>query len=288
MWWQTDQEEQEGSNHSVEWVTKESTFYTQAEMLPAHLSSIRQGTRNHAEIYFLGMAPYASQDVFIKEIQSVSMLFAERFGTQGKSITLANHKEAWQTIPLASMTSLRASLNAIGSAMNREEDLLFLYITTHGSRSHELSVELFPLQFTAITPTTLKAALDESGIKWKIIVISACYAGGFINPLKDDHTLVMTAADATHTSFGCGNQYDYTYFGEALFKEELSRTYSFVEAFEKARASIAAREASEKLTPSNPQIYASPIMRTKLKAFEQELQERATPRAFEKQAALSK
>jgi hypothetical protein len=111
-------------------------------------------------------------------------------------------------------------------------------------------------------------------------VISACYSGGFIEPLKNDHTMVITAADATHTSFGCGNQYDYTYFGEAFFDKALRHTYSFTEAFDTARTSIAAREVSEKLTASNPQLYAPPAMKAKLKAFEAELYARNDKSSF--------
>jgi len=285
--WQSEYAEQEDTARSLEWVTKESTFYAQAAMLPAHLSAIQRGTPNKTDLYFIGMAPDASQDVFIKEIRSVSKLFVDRFGAEGKSISLVNHRDAWQVIPIASMTSLKASLGAVSVAMNREEDVLFLYITTHGSRSHELSVQLSPLQLETITPGGLRSLLEESGIKWKIIVISACYAGGFIGPLTEDHTLIMTAADATHTSFGCGNQYDYTYFGEALFKDQLPHTYSFVDAFEKARRTIEAREISEKLTPSNPQMFVSPAMRAKLKRFEQELQARDTRLASAKRGASS-
>ena len=38
--------------------------------------------------------------------------------------------------------------------------------------------------------------LNDSGVKWKIVVISACFSGGYIEPLKDDHSLIVTAADA--------------------------------------------------------------------------------------------
>ncbi len=58
-------------------------------------------------------------------------------------------------------------------------------------------------------------------------MVSACYAGGFIEPLKDDRTLVITAADAHHTSFGCGAESDFTYFGKAYFDQALRATYSF-------------------------------------------------------------
>lgn len=280
IWWQQEDEHSGEREEPVSAMTDEATFYAQAAMLPKQLEQIQEGRPEQTELYFVGMAPYAAQDVFIKEIRSIQDLFASRFGTSGKSVTLANHKTAWETLPIASMTSLRASLQAVGSAMNRDEDILFLYITTHGSRSHDLSVELSPLELSAITPATLKAALDDSHITWKVVVISACYSGGYIEPLKDDHTLVITAADATHTSFGCGNQFDYTYFGEAYFDKGLRHTYSFVDAFDQARASIAAREAAEKLTPSNPQMFVSPAMRAKLKSFEAALQARHEARTL--------
>lgn len=280
FWWQPEANDSTENDGPVSSVTDEETFYAQAAMLPKQLAQVQPGEPDRPELYFIGMAPYAAQDVFIKEIRSVQDLFASRFDTSGRSVTLANHKTAWETVPIASMTSLRASLQAVGSAMNKDEDILFLYITTHGSRSHDLSVELSPLELSAITPETLKAALDDSAITWKVVVISACYSGGYIEPLKDDHTLVITAADATHTSFGCGNQFDYTYFGEAYFDKGLRHTYSFVEAFDQARASITAREAAEKLTPSNPQMFISPAMRAKLQEFETALQHRHDARSL--------
>lgn len=280
IWWQPEENESAEGEGPGSALTEETTFYAQAAMLPKHLAQIQPGQSGQTELYFVGMAPDASQNVFIKEIQSVQTLFASRFGTAGKSVTLANHKTAWETVPIASLTSLRASLQAVGSVMNRDEDILFLYITTHGSRAHDLSVELYPLDLSAITPATLKTALDESRITWKVVVISACYSGGYIDPLKDDHTMVITAADATHTSFGCSNQFDYTYFGEAYFDKELRHTYSFTEAFDQARASIAAREATEKLTASNPQMFVSPAMRAKLKEFETALQARQETRSL--------
>ena len=63
-----------------------------------------------------------------------------------------------------------------------------------------------------------------------VIVISACYSGGFIDALKDERTLVMTAARADRTSFGCSDDSDFTYFGRALFAEALLQTYPNLKA----------------------------------------------------------
>ena len=40
----------------------------------------------------------------------------------------------------------------------------------------------------------LRAALDESGIRNRVIAVSACFSGGWIEPLATDSTLIMTAA----------------------------------------------------------------------------------------------
>src|SRR5215467_9679240 len=96
--------------------------------------------------------------------------------------------------------------------------------------------------------------LADSGIKRKVIVISACYSGGFIEPLRDENTLVITAADAAHSSFGCSYDSDYTWFSEALYDEALRETFSFSEAFALAKKTVAAREKAEGYEPSNPQI----------------------------------
>ena len=152
--------------------------------------------------------------------------------------------------------------------MDTDEDVLFLYITTHGSEGGELAVELPPLDLFQIRPAGLARMLRNSGIKWKVLVISACYSGGFIEPLKDDNTLIITASDANHQSFGCGNGRNLTWFGKAYFDDALRRTRSFTEAFELARKEVAERERRRGYTPSNPQMFVGAAMREKLRAME--------------------
>jgi len=115
----------------------------------------------------------------------------------------------------------------------------------------------------------------DSGIKWKVIVISACFSGGFIEPLKDDNTLIITAADAFHSSFGCEYDSDYTWFSQAFYDEALSETFSFVEAFEAAKEAVGDRERAEGYPPSNPQMSIGGAMRKKLAALEKRLAARA-------------
>jgi hypothetical protein len=106
--------------------------------------------------------------------------------------------------------------------------------------------------------------LDDSGIRWRVIVVSACYSGIFIKPLKTDTTLIVTAADARHSSFGCEDERELTYFGEAFFRDSLPSAPSIESAFAQARDIVRRREADEGQEHSNPQIYIGRQIRAKL------------------------
>jgi len=182
-------------------------------------------------------------------------LFDQRFNTEGRSLALINHLTTRDELPLATSTNLEAALHRIGSAMNTEEDILVLYMTSHGSSDHEFSMSFWPLPLTDITPSMLRQYLDDAGIKWRVIIVSACYSGGFIEPLKSTYSAIATAAAPDRTSFGCSNKNDFTYFGEALLKDQLQKEYSLPVAFTLAGEAIAARESRENLTASNPQFF---------------------------------
>ena len=140
---------------------------------------------------------------------------------------------------------------------------------------HKLESQLPPLELAQLKPAALSRILAESGIKWKVLVISACYSGGFIEPLKDENTLIVTAAAADRQSFGCANEEDFTYFGRAYFHEALRRSLSFIDAFDLAKRSIATRERAEKLDASGPQMFVGAAMREKLGELETRLKSRA-------------
>jgi hypothetical protein len=246
----------------------ESDLYAQPGLLRDALARIPPQRPGIQDLYFVGFAPYGSQDVFMKEVGSVRQVLAERFDLGARSIVLVSNPALLGSEPIATLTSLRSALRTIGERIDPEEDVVLVHITTHGSESHELSVELPPLRLDQIHPGDLRAALDEAHIRWRIIVVSACYSGGFVEALKDARTLVATAADASHASFGCSSDSDYTYFSRAFYEEGLRQTRSFAGAFAVARKSVSARERNEKLQPSNPQLFVGAAIARKLAAME--------------------
>lgn len=250
---------------------QEKLFYDQFDHLQALQHNLLPGRKSITDLYFLGFGSYATENVFMKEIHYIQDLMDRQYDTRGRSVALINNLQTVNDTPLATVSNLNRALLAIGQAMDKEEDVLFLYLTSHGSRKPELSVSFWPLQLNQVTPTDLRQALDNAGIKWRMILVSACYSGGFIEPLKDNNTIIMTAAAKDRTSFGCGAKSEFTYFGRAVFIDQLANNHSFISSFENARELIKQREQQENRRPSNPQLSIGINIRDKLEQLETEL-----------------
>jgi hypothetical protein len=266
--WIAESDEDSGEEQRV---TQEEVFHAQGRLLDEHLAALAPERPGVADLYFVGVAADGEQDTFYSEVASIKELLDERFDTEGRSIALVNNSETLTEQPIATVSNLAATLAFLGSTINTDEDIVLLHIATHSGPDYRLKFDLAPLELTQLTPTALARMLADSGIKWKVVVISACFSGGFVEPLRDDNTLVITAADAFHSSFGCNYDSDYTWFGEALYEEALRETYSFAEAFDAAKKSLAEREKAEHFPPSNPQFAMGSAMRKKLAALEKRL-----------------
>jgi hypothetical protein len=268
--WVARQTDDDGGNRRLTVVSEES-LYSQPRILEETLESLKPGRPGVIDLYFVGFAGNGEEDVFRHEIDVVSRLFAEHFGTAGRSVALINSPRTLRRAPLATRTALAFTLDQIGRVMNRDEDILFLYLSSHGAETHELDVSFPPLELDPISPRDLREFLDAAGIKWRVVVVSACYSGGFVDALKDPRTLVITASDAEHNSFGCGSESDFTYFGKAYFDEALRHDTSFTGAFTAARRAIRRREEAEGETPSNPQMFVGKEIDRQLQRFGERL-----------------
>jgi hypothetical protein len=232
----------------------EEAFYSQPALLDDALDAVQPGARDRGNLFFVGVAGDAEQDVFMKEVLSVGRDFDQRFGAAGHSILLINNAQTLADRPIATNTALAAALDRVGEVMNKDRDILFLFLTSHGSPDHHFAVAFDPMRLDDLTPDGLRAMLDHARIKHRVVVVSACYSGGFVDTLKGDDTLVITASAADRTSFGCSDDVDYTYFGEAYFAQALKQTDSFIDAFALAKRTVTARETKEGFAPSEPQM----------------------------------
>jgi hypothetical protein len=225
---------------------------------------VGQHTPPNPRAYFLGFAGVGDQKVFAQEVGLASRVLGERYGIADRKLSLINDERNLDGAPLATVSGLKYALRGLGARMNPDRDVLFLSISSHGADDPSIIVSNSELPLQDLTDDDLADALHESGIKWRVIIISACYAGGFIEQLRDPQTIVITAAAADRTSFGCSNDRDLTYFGEAFYRDALPGARSLRDAFDTAKAAIAARERQEHVTPSNPQAYFGKAMEERL------------------------
>jgi hypothetical protein len=246
-------------------------FESQNKLLQSKLDALAPQRADQRDVFVLTYAPYAPENVFWKESEMVREVMGLRFDAASRGISLLNNPATTATHAWATPRNLERTLQALAAKMDREQDVLMLYLTSHGAKDFKLASSHWPLQTDPLTPQQLAHMLTSAGIKHRIIAVSACYSGGWIEPLKTEHSLIMTAADATHTSYGCGTRSDLTFFGRAVFDEQLRKqTRSLEQAFATAVPIIKKREedAGKDDGFSNPQIFVGAAIKTVLPELE--------------------
>jgi hypothetical protein len=270
--WQVDPQEL-AQEQKPQLELSQETFETQQAVLRQATASLAPGRTGVVDVYGIVFSPYADEDVFLRESTMVAKVLEERFDAAGRVIHLANHATTADSLAWATPQNLERAVNAIGQKMDREHDVLFVYLTSHGASDFKLAASNPPLEVDSVSPGELRRVLDNAGIRNRVIVISACFSGGWVGPIADENTLVMTAADATHTSYGCGALSDLTFFGRAVFDEQLRHTHSLEQAFAAAVPVIRKREeeAGKDDGFSNPQILVGEKIRPVLRELERRL-----------------
>ena len=142
---------------------------------------------------------FGDQGVFRSEATGAAQVVAGRFGSGPVNVQYNSKKGGGATIE-----GLAMSLQAAANGMDAENDVLFVILTSHGSPDG-LAVKAGRLT-QMLTPSNLAEMLARTGVRHKVVVISACYSGVFIPRLANPDVLVITAADADHPSFGCGTR----------------------------------------------------------------------------------
>jgi len=250
----TDEADASSDNWPQHAPSPEQVMYAQRGMVHKALANMSPRVAGQPNVYVLAFGGDAGEDVFRNETEYAAKMFPQRFGAATHVMVLENNPASLDERPLASWSNLETALDGLADVMKPDEDILLLYMTTHGDEDHNLLVDMDPLPLDQIGAPDLADILNKRPFKWKVVVVNACYSGGFVPPLQGAGTLVITAARADRSSFGCGSDSDITYFGRAWLVDGLNHTPDFMEAFRQASSEITQWEAKDKLTPSEPQM----------------------------------
>jgi hypothetical protein len=236
----------------------------QRALLDASVAGLAPQRKGVTDLYTIGVAGWAKQDVFIKELDGALASLGKVLPVADRVVRLVNNPETMRTTPLATRQNLAAATRAVWQVMDRDEDVLILLMTSHGS-PRGFALQVPGTAPAALRPAELAKIMAGEGIRNRVAIVSACYSGIFVKPLASESTIVMTAADERHPSFGCAPGRDWTYFGDALFNQSLRPGLDFQRAFANARMLVSGWELKEGLQPSNPQAHFGSELVEKLK-----------------------
>ena len=245
------------------WIDFQRVQRAQSALLDQQFAKLGTQPRGDREIYVIALAGWSSQDVFLSELDGALTSIRKTLPVREERVVrLVNSARTVETIPVANIDNFEASVRAVGRAMNKQNDILLLLMTSHGTQN---GIALKLGRATGeLTAQQVATVLDREQVKNRVVIVSACYSGVFVKPLANDNTIVLTASDAENTSFGCGAKRAWTYFGDALFNQSLRPGIDLRSAFNKARLIIQGWEWVEKLRPSNPQGYFGAALTQKL------------------------
>jgi hypothetical protein len=196
-----------------------------------------------------------SDPVFGREARVAGDVLRRRYGALGRTIVLAGSDgSAPSALPRGSPATLAIALARIAELMDKQEDVLVVYTTSHGA-PFGLYYNDGDNGYGAVSPNRMAAMLDQLGLRNRLLILSACYSGVFVPRLRSDSSVIVTAASSDRSSFGCLAENDWTFFGDAMINHALRKAQPLGAAFAEANGLVAGWEAQLQVEPSRPQIF---------------------------------
>lgn len=224
----------------------------QQRRLDAALAALGPQTPGTPDAFVLTIA-LDSDPVFAREAREAARVLGGRYNAQTRTLTLAGPDGTRDDAPHGSITALLLAISHLGTVMDASEDGLVLYTTSHGF-DLGLTYHYGDNGYGVLSPAKLKSALEEAGIRRRVLILSACYSGVFVPVLASPDTAILTAAASTRSSFGCVAENDWTFFGDALINRALRQPVPLDQAAKQAARSVAEWETSARYLASLPQV----------------------------------
>jgi hypothetical protein len=203
---------------------------------PEAATSEEQG----ANVYFFGEALWA-ESVFDRDVQLIERSVGERY-TNLSGVKTFSMTQGSDTRPAAAKTVARFAAEARDG-----QDMVIAFFTSHGI---EGSLAVLPsaaaesFDWPAADVSDFLAPLEADR---HIVILQACHSGSLIPALKHPNRIIIAAARADRSSFGCDPAEDSTWFVKAL-TEEMPAGGSWQQIFERTRTRVLQYETDQGIT----------------------------------------
>jgi hypothetical protein len=157
---------------------------------------------------------------------------------------------------LRSVTRSIASAKAIDRALTGSAAQgCFVFMTSHGTPDG-LYLREDDQSDRTLSPGKLDRILDKQcGDRPTVVIVSACHSGVFIGKAsKGDHRIWLTAARDDRVSFGCGAEFELTYFDECLFIA-WPKSKTWQQLFDRTSTCVRLKESELSESSSLPQAF---------------------------------
>jgi len=223
------------------------------QRLAAALDKLPPERKGVVDAYVVVLA-LDTDPVFGREAREAGRVLARRFDAAGRTLVLADDEGGARADAAGTPEHLALALARVAERMNEAEDVLVLYTTSHGVRGSGLAYKDRARGGGVVSPARLAAMIDTLGIRNRLVIVQACYAGQFVPALASPTSIVATAASAAQPSFGCAAGNDWTFYGDALVNRALRKPAPLATQLARAGTLVAGWEASGRLKPSQPQV----------------------------------
>ena len=150
-----------------------------------------RGAEAKAEVKVVAFGLFGDQSVFESEAKGAAQIVASRFGG-GPVIVRANTKSREEV----TSETLAATLQSTAKAMNVENDILFVILTSHGSRAGLAVKTPSRNEVEILSPLDLFTMLDRTQVRHRDRRRFGVLFGGF-------HTAARRSRHAGHHGGGC-------------------------------------------------------------------------------------
>lgn len=198
-----------------------------------------------------------AQPVFDNAVRAVNLWLAEHGVAEPDIHRLS--ASAGPNDPAVEPATLAQVLGRIVGLRARPGEGCFVFVTSHGGRGQGIYLSR---NDEILRPDALARALAAGcAAVPTVVVISGCYSGSFAKrAMTAPNRIVLTAARADRSSFGCTADRTYTVF-DACLLGALPHAATWRAVFDETKDCVQRRERQDGETPSLPQAWFGAAVR---------------------------